>query len=131
MAELGVSLSFSRPRVSNDNAYAEAWFRTMKYHQSYPLRRFRDLLSVKAWVDGFVGWYNAEHRHSGIKYVTPNQRHYGQADRSVPSGSRPTTKLGRSILSAGARPPRDWNQPEVVRINHPRLSRNLRGLNHQ
>jgi putative transposase len=39
----------------------------MKYHQSYPLRRFRDLLSVRAWVDGFVNWYNAEHRHSGIK----------------------------------------------------------------
>jgi putative transposase len=52
LAELGISLSFSRPRVSNDNAYAESWFRTMKYHQSYPLRRFRDLLSVRAWVDG-------------------------------------------------------------------------------
>jgi transposase InsO family protein len=46
LAELGVSLSFSRPRVSNDNAYAESWFRTMKYHQSYPLRRSRDLSSV-------------------------------------------------------------------------------------
>ena len=80
LAELGISLSFSRPRVSNDNAYAESWFRTMKYHQSYPLRRFRDLLSVRAWVDGFVDWYDAEHRHSGIKYVTPNQRHYGEAD---------------------------------------------------
>jgi transposase InsO family protein len=80
LAELGISLSFSRPRVSNDNAYAESWFRTMKYHQSYPLRRFRDLLSVRAWVDEFVDWYNAEHRHSGIKYVTPNQRHYGEAD---------------------------------------------------
>ena len=45
MAELGISLSFSRPRVSNDNAYAESLFRTMKYRQSYPLRRFRDLLS--------------------------------------------------------------------------------------
>lgn len=80
LAELGISLSFSRPRVSNDNAYAESWFRTMKYHLSYPLRRFRDLLSVRAWVDEFVDWYNAEHRHSGIKYVTPNQRHDGEAD---------------------------------------------------
>jgi transposase InsO family protein len=54
MAELGVSLSFSRPRVSNDNAFAESLFHTMKYHQSYPLRRFRDLLSVRAWMDSFT-----------------------------------------------------------------------------
>ena len=54
MAELGVLLSFSRPRVRNVNAYAESWFRMMKDHQSYPLRRFRDLLSVKGWVDGLV-----------------------------------------------------------------------------
>jgi putative transposase len=52
----------------------------MKHHQGYPLRRFRELLSVKAWVDRNVDWYNAEHRHSGIEYVTPNQGHYGQAD---------------------------------------------------
>lgn len=71
--EPGVSLSFSRPRVSNDNTYAESYFRTMKYHQSYPLRRFRDLLSVKARVDGFVDWYNGEHRHSGIKQVRDAQ----------------------------------------------------------
>jgi transposase InsO family protein len=101
MAELGVSLSISRPRVSNDNAYAESWFRTMKYHQSYPLRRFRELHSVNAWVDGFVDWYNGEHRHSGINYVTPNQRHYGQAVRSARSVSRPTKRLGRRICSAG------------------------------
>ena len=64
LAELGIALSFFRPLVSNDNAYSESWFRTMKYHQSYPLRRFLDLLSVRAWVVGFVIWYNAEHRHS-------------------------------------------------------------------
>jgi hypothetical protein len=54
MRELGISLSFSRPGVSNDNAYPESLFKTMKYHQSYPLRRFRDLLSVRDWVDGFT-----------------------------------------------------------------------------
>ncbi len=70
MAELGVLLSFSRPRVRNVNADAESWFRTMKDHQSYPFRRFRDLLSVKGWVDGFVDWCKAEHQHSSIKYVT-------------------------------------------------------------
>ena len=80
MRELGISLSFSRPGVSNDNAYAESLFRTMKYHQSYPLCRFRNLDAVRHWIEGFVEWYNGEHRHSGIKYVTPNQRHFGEAD---------------------------------------------------
>ena len=79
MEELGISLSFSRPRVSNDNAFAESIFRTLKYHHSYPRRRFRDILSVREWVDQFIAWYNTEHRHSGIKYVTPNQRHFGLA----------------------------------------------------
>jgi putative transposase len=51
MAELGISLSFSRPRVSNDNAFAESIFRTLKYHHSYPRRRFRDILFVREWVD--------------------------------------------------------------------------------
>ena len=120
MAELGVSLSFSRPRVSNDNAYAESWFRTMKYHQSYPLRRFRDLLSVEAWVDGFVDWYNAEHRHSGINYVTPNQRHSGEADAIYRVRQQTYEQARQPHPRRWARPPRDWSQPQIVRINHPR-----------
>ena len=83
MAELGISLSFSRPRVSNDNAFAESIFRTLKYHHSYLRRRFRDILSVREWVDQFIAWYNEEHRHSGIKYVTPNQRHFSLAVDAV------------------------------------------------
>jgi transposase InsO family protein len=120
LAELGISLSFSRPRVSNDNAYAESWFRTMKYHQSYPARRFRDLLSVRVWVDGFVEWYNAEHRHSGIKYVTPNQRHYGEADAICSVRQQTYEQARQQHPRRWARPPRDWSQPEVVRVNHPR-----------
>jgi transposase InsO family protein len=120
LAELGISLSFSRPRVSNDNAYVESWFRTMKYHQSYPVRRFRDLLSVRAWVDGFVEWYNTEHRHGGIKYVTPNQRHYGEADAICSVRQRTYEKARQQHPRRWARPPRDWSQPQIVRVNHPR-----------
>jgi transposase InsO family protein len=120
LAELGISLSFSRPRVSNDNAYAESWFRTMKYHQSYPVRRFRDLLSVRALVDGFVDWYNAEHRHSGIKYVTPNQRHYGEADAICTIRQQTYEQARQQHPRCWARPPRDWSQPQNVQVNHPR-----------
>jgi len=83
MEELGISLSFSRPRVSHDNAFAESILRTLKYHYSYPRRRFGDILSVREWVDQFIAWYNTEHRHSGIKYVTPSQRHFGLAVDAV------------------------------------------------
>ena len=120
MRELGISLSFSRPRVSNDNAYAESLFRTLKYHQSYPARRFRSLDAVRCWVDGFVEWYNGEHRHSGIKYVTPNQRHFGEADEICAIRQQTYEKACEENPRRWSRPPRCWKQPEVVKINHPR-----------
>ena len=120
MEELGVLLSFSRPRVSNDNAYAEALFRTMKDHQSYPVRRFRNLLSVRSWVDGFVGLYNNEHRHSSIKYVTPNQRHYGEADMICAIRQQTYEEARQRHPERWSQQPRSWKQPEVVQINHPR-----------
>jgi transposase InsO family protein len=79
MYDLGVVPSYSRPRVSNDNAYAEALFRTAKYCPLWPERPFDTLEEAREWVLRFVDWYNEEHRHSGLKYVTPNQRHRGVA----------------------------------------------------
>ena len=78
MNNLGVISSFSRPRVSNDNAYAESIFRTCKYRPDYPYKGFIDLTAARDWVLGFVTWYNREHRHSGIKFVTPQERHQGK-----------------------------------------------------
>ena len=79
MQNLGVMPSFSRPRVSNDNAHAETVFRTAKYCPLWPQKPFDTLNEARAWVQRFVQWYNEEHRHSGIKYVTPGQRHRGEA----------------------------------------------------
>ena len=80
MQQLGVVASFSRPRVSNDNAYAESLFRTCKYRPGYPRQPFASQDEARQWVQGFVRWYNHEHKHSGLKFVTPNQRHQGLAD---------------------------------------------------
>lgn len=77
LQELGVVPSFSRPSVSNDNPYSESLFRTLKYRPEYPEQRFENLSGGRQWVKGFVGWYNNEHLHSGIKFVTPAQRHAG------------------------------------------------------
>lgn len=82
MQQLGVVPSYSRPRVSNDNAYAEALFRTAKYCPLWPERPFDTVAEARVWVMRFVSWYNEEHRHSALKYVTPGQRHRGE-DRAL------------------------------------------------
>jgi putative transposase len=73
---LGIAPSHSRPRVSDDNAYAEPLFRTAKYRPEFPSRGFADLAEARQWAAAFVLWYN-HHHHSGIRYVTPAQRHAG------------------------------------------------------
>jgi len=74
---LGVKPSYSRPRVSDDNAFAEALFRTAKYRPEFPARGFPDIQAARDWAASFVHWYNVDHRHSGIRYVSPTQRHAG------------------------------------------------------
>ena len=74
---LGITPSRSRPRVSNDNPYAESIFRTCKYRPNYPTAGFMNLTQARTWVLAFVKWYNYEHRHSGLNFLTPHQRHSG------------------------------------------------------
>ena len=102
LQHLGVVPSFSRPRVSDDNPYSEALFRTLKYRPEYPERAFEDLAAARTWVEGFVRWYNTEHLHSGIRFVTPEQRHQGQ-DVSVLRQRDETYKVAR------ARHPERWS----------------------
>lgn len=75
LERLGVAASFSRPRVSNDNPFSESLFKTLKYCPKYP-ERFVSLAEAKQWMIVFMDWYN-NHQHSGIKFVTPNERHQG------------------------------------------------------
>lgn len=77
LRQMGVLPSFSRPRTSSDNAFSEALFRTMKSHPSYP-RIFSSLEEARAWMAHFVHWYNREHPHSGISFVTPDARHFAR-----------------------------------------------------
>lgn len=76
--ELGVLPSYSRPRVSNDNAFIESLFRVLKYRPQWPSSGFATLDEARIWVEYFVRWYNTEHRHSKLNFVTPVQRHTGQ-----------------------------------------------------
>ncbi len=78
LSDLGVTKSHSRPRVSNDNPYSEAQFKTMKYRPDYPAF-FGSLLEARAWAQRFFQWYNHEHKHSGLCLLTPAVVHYGHA----------------------------------------------------
>jgi putative transposase len=99
---LGVTPSFSRPRVSNDNPYSEALFRTVKYRPWYPERPFDSVAEARAWVERFVAWYNHEHRHSAIRFVTPHQRHSGE-ERTLLARRHAVYRAAR------ARNPRRWS----------------------
>jgi len=75
MQDLGIVSSYSRPRVSNDNPYSESLFRVLKSCPKWPLSGFEDIMKSRHWVADFILWYNTKHKHSGIKYVTPDERH--------------------------------------------------------
>ena len=70
LATLGVNQSFSRPRVSDDNPFSEAQFKTMKYQPDYP-GRFTGLMHARGWLEPFFGWHNDDHHHSGLALFTP------------------------------------------------------------
>ena len=117
LQRLGVVPSFSRPSlISNDNPYSESLFKTLKYSAGYP-KSFSTIEDACKWVEGFVDWYNNEHRHSGIKYITPMQRHSGE-DKVILEKRKQTYK------KAKAKNPerwsgkiRDWDWIETVNLN--------------
>lgn len=100
---LQIAPSYSRPRVSDDNAYVESLFRTAKYRPGFPSRGFADLAAARQWATRFVDWYNGEHRHSGVRFVTPQQRHAGE-DRRI------LRERDTVYAAARARNPRRWSR---------------------
>jgi putative transposase len=93
---LGIVPSFSRPHVCNDNPYSEALFRTLKHTPAYPRLPFASSDAARQWVTRFVSWYNTEHRHSAIRYVTPDQRHAG-ADIAILARRRMLYERARQL----------------------------------
>lgn len=114
---LGVMASYSRPRVSDDNPFSEALFRTLKYRPAYPTKPFSSLQNARKWVTEFVAWYNGEHLHSGIGFVSPEQRHQG----------RDLALLRRRKVvyeGAKARHPERWSGATRVWTNDPTVTLN-------
>jgi hypothetical protein len=119
---LGIAPSHSRPRVSDDNAYAEALFRTAKYRPGFPCAGFADLAQARQWAADFVHWYNHEHRHSGIRYVTPAERHAG-GDGSILAARHALYQQAREANPRRwSGPTRNWTPIGAVTLNPERDS---------
>jgi putative transposase len=119
LADLGVTKSHSRPHVSDDNPFSESQFKTLKYRPDFP-DRFGSLEDARAWCQVFFPWYNAEHRHSGIGMLTPEDVHYGRAEqilaaRGVVLAAAHAAHPERFVRGA----PRPAAPPAAVWINPP------------
>ena len=117
LQKLGVIRSTSRPGVSSDNAYSESLFRTLKYVPYYPQRPFEDIVEARRWVEGFVGWYNEIHLHSGIKFVTPSQRHEGLDKEILSKRDKVYKEAKRKNPIRWSRQTRNWLPVEEVWLN--------------
>jgi transposase InsO family protein len=117
LERLGIVPSFSRPRVSDDNPYSESLFRTLKYRPSYPGGPFASIEAAREWVADFVAWYNLEHLHSGIGYVTPAQRHAGEDEKILEQRREVYERAQQRNPQRWSRAARCWDRPEIVRLN--------------
>lgn len=116
---LGITPSHSRPGVSDDNAHIEAWFRTCKYSPGYPSKGFDDIEHARQWVLKFVIWYNGVHLHSGLGYVTPDQRHGGLADAILLQRQAVYEAARKRNPLRWKRAPRGWQIDSEVWLNPP------------
>jgi len=110
LADLGVTQSLGRPRVSNDNPYSESHFKTVKYHSGFP-GRFGCIEEAKDFCPKFFQWYNTEHRHGGIGLLTPEQVHFGRAPEVI-------ERRQNVLAAASAPPPRPtrWARSSALRM---------------
>jgi putative transposase len=119
---LGIKPSYSRPRISDDNAFIEAFLRTTKYRLQFPSIGFVDLDAARCWVREFASWYNHEHRHSAIGYVSPAKRHAGQDRDILFCRHELYTQAREANPRRWARHTRNWQPIVAVTLNRERES---------
>jgi putative transposase len=117
LEKLNIQKSFSRPRVSNDNPFSESLFGTMKYRPEFPQKGFESLEKARLWVSEFVNWYNNIHKHSGLKFVTPAQRHTGQDKEILKKRHDVYVQAKKNRPERWSRSTRNWKAVEFVALN--------------
>jgi putative transposase len=118
LADLGVLQSHSRPHQSNDNPFSEAQFKTLKYFPTFP-KRFSNLAAARSFVDTFFGYYNHQHRHSGIGLHTPADVHHGRANAVRAQRQLVLDAAYRAHPERFRTPPNAPRIPEATWINPP------------
>jgi transposase InsO family protein len=116
---LGIMPSFSRPRVSNDNPFSEALFRTCKYRPDYPRTGFEHIGDSRRWLSQFVYWYNEIHFHSAIRFVTPAQRHRGEDRQMLVNRRLVYEQARRRQRGRWSGQVRNWDYIDHVWLNQP------------
>lgn len=116
MQKLGVIPSFSRPSVSNDNSYSESLFKTLKYLPEYPIRPFQSQDHAYGWVSTFVNWYNHQHLHSGIGFVTPEDKHNGRAEEMLEKRKLVYNEARKRNPHRWTKSARTWETPVEARL---------------
>ena len=125
LADLGIRPSYSRPGVSDDNAYAESLFRTCKYRPEFP-GAFATLEDARAWVLAFTRWYNYEHKHRNLKFVSPAERHRG-TDIAIFAQRIEVYEAARARNpERWSRGVRNWSLQNEVWLNRPAVENTLR-----
>lgn len=128
LQKLGVIPSFSRPAVSNDNPYSESLFRTVKYTPKYPEKPFANLEMAREWVAEFIQWYNHEHLHSGIQFISPMQRHEGRDDEILKGRKEVYLKARGKNPHRWSQGVRNWNKINEVLLNPEKCKSNVKKL---
>ena len=119
LADLGVTKTHSRPHTSNDNPYSEAQFKTLKYRPDFP-ERFGCIEDARGFCGDFFPWYNGEHKHSGISFLTPETVHYGrQAEVLVKRDQAMLTAFKANPIRFKNQVPKPWQPPQAAWINKP------------
>lgn len=118
MQWLGIVPSFSRPSVSDDNPFSESLFRTLKYCPQYPAKAFESIEAARAWVREFVAWYNTQHLHSGINFVTPESKHAGLDIEILRQRNVVYMEAKRKNPNRWSGETRDWSSIACVKLNY-------------
>ena len=114
LQDLGVIPSFSRPSISNDNPYSESLFRTLKYRPEYPDKPFENICDAREWANRFIHWYNNEHLHSSIRFVTPEDRHNGRDIQILANRQRVYQEAKSKNPERWSGKTRNWNPATEV-----------------
>jgi transposase InsO family protein len=124
LEKLGVAPSFSRPSVSDDNPFSEALFRTVKYHPTFPItEKFETIFDARSWAVKFVEWYNNVHMHSGLKFITPVQRHLRDDVEIMRNRHRIYQIAKENHPERWSRDTRNWELPTTITLNANRKNR--------